>query len=885
TVTNGSAGAPSGSGKDYTVDITPTGDGLVTVDVTQGAARDAAGNPNNAAAPQLTRTYDHTAPTVTLSSTAPDPTKTSPIPVAITFSEAVTDFTKAGITVTNGSAGAPSGSGKDYTVDITPTGDGLVTVDVTQGAARDAAGNGNSAAAPQLTRTYDHTGPVPTITSNSPDPFSTKSIRVQIRFDESVREFTLDGVRVTNGAPSKFLGSGGSYSVDIAPAAPGLVTVEVKAETCTDFAGNPNVQSSQFSRTFDGTAPRISGTKANQTLDDNKTLLPFRPVTIADSDKDPEHTDQGQAQTVTISLSPAETGSFTASSLLESGFTSSTAGVYSFNGAANIATTSIRKLRFQPVANRRPPEQTETVVFTITVNDAIYPEVSDSTTSVIIKSINDPPQVSDIEKRASEDNDVTFALTDFTAHFTDPEGEPLSKITLTSLPSNGVLKLSGGAIIAPREIPATDLGALVFTPNQNWNGQTGFGWNGHDGTAYAKSPARVTITLDAANDPPVAIDQWITLAEDNPGFTITLGDDVDADGDPLSYQIVAKPAHGALLSAGSSEKIIYRPNRDYAGDDEFAFTVNDGKLDSNTATVSIEVTAVADNPVADAGPDQLVLPGDSVALRGFNSFTPDVNSTLSYSWTQASGANVTIEGASTEQATFTAPQVTSKGASLVFNLTVTDQAGLSSTDRCIVNVSAQNAPPTANPGPDQNVGSGQTVSLDGSGSEDLDSTIASYVWKKVGGPPVVLSDPRAPQPTFTAPAAGIGGKSLSFLLTVKDSQGLQADGLALVNVVGAGNQPPTAGAGADQTVLEGAVVSLNGSGSKDTDDGIASCRWTQVSGPPVKISNPRAAKTWFKAPKIPGLAGFDLVFRLIVTDWAGLQSQSLCTIHVHWVNY
>jgi|GEM_PF-3023375 len=157
TVAGGTKGALAGSGQDYTIDITPTGDGLITVDVAAGAATDAAGN-GSLAAVQLARTYDTSVLSVTLTSGASEYTNNSPIPVVITFSKDVTGFTIGDITVTGGTKGALAGSGKDYTIDITPAGDGIVTVDVAAGTATDAAGNDNLAA-PQLTRIYDSIAP------------------------------------------------------------------------------------------------------------------------------------------------------------------------------------------------------------------------------------------------------------------------------------------------------------------------------------------------------------------------------------------------------------------------------------------------------------------------------------------------------------------------------------------------------------------------------------------------------------------------------------------------------------------------------------------------------------------------------------------------------
>ncbi|GAB3588258.1 hypothetical protein GCM10027345_39970 [Hymenobacter daeguensis] len=98
-------------------------------------------------------TVDTVAPTVTLSSTAGNPTSTSPIPVTAVFSESVADFVATDVTVSNGTVSNFSGSGTSYSFDVTPTASGTVTVNVAANVAHDAAGNGNTAAAP-LTRTY-----------------------------------------------------------------------------------------------------------------------------------------------------------------------------------------------------------------------------------------------------------------------------------------------------------------------------------------------------------------------------------------------------------------------------------------------------------------------------------------------------------------------------------------------------------------------------------------------------------------------------------------------------------------------------------------------------------------------------------------------------------
>jgi hypothetical protein len=286
-------------------------------------------------------------------------------------------------------------------------------------------------------------------------------------------------------------------------------------------------------------------------------------------------------------------------------------------------------------------------------------------------------------------------------------------------------------------------------------------------------------------------------------------------------------------------------------------------------------------PVANAGPDQTVDEGIRVTLDGSNSSDPD-NDIVSYFWQQTAGPSVALSNASAVRPTFTAPDVGTNGASLSFQLMVTDSGGLQSTDACIVNVVWINLPPTADAGPDQTVNEGDTVALDGINSSDLDDGIASYQWTQTGGPSVTLSSTTAVQPTFTAPNVGPSGTSLTFLLTVTDNGGLQATSTCIVNVSWI-NLPPTADAGFDQSVDEGVTVMLDGSNSSDPDDGMGSYQWTQTAGPPVTLSSTLAIQPTFTAPSV-GPAGASLTFQLTVTDNGGLQSMDSCVVNVLWVN-
>ncbi|HEX9015926.1 MAG TPA: S8 family serine peptidase, partial [Chloroflexota bacterium] len=100
--------------------------------------------------------------------------------------------------------------------------------------------------------------------------------------------------------------------------------------------------------------------------------------------------------------------------------------------------------------------------------------------------------------------------------------------------------------------------------------------------------ASLSSTSGGTNTAPVANDQSVTVSK-NKLKKITLSAS-DVDGDPLTYAIVSGPASGTL-SAVSGAQVTYTPNPNYTGLDTFTFKANDGKADSNTATVSITVSS------------------------------------------------------------------------------------------------------------------------------------------------------------------------------------------------------------------------------------------------------------------------------------------------------
>jgi hypothetical protein len=378
--------------------------------------------------------------------------------------------------------------------------------------------------------------------------------------------------------------------------------------------------------------------------------------------------------------------------------------------------------------------------------------------------------------------------------------------------------------------------------------------------------------LERCQQPP---DNTAPIADAGPDQTVAVGDTVlldgsgssDADGDLLTFlwSFVSRP-EGSMAALIGADTVSPSFVVDQPGDYVLQLVVNDGTVDSAPDTVVISTANSA--PVADAGPDQSVFVTETVTLDGSGSTDVD-GDPLSYLWSFVSvppGSNAMLSDPTAVMPMF----VVDAAGQYVVQLLVNDGSVDSAPDT--VTITTLNSPPVADAGPDQTVFVGETVTLDGSGSSDVDGDPLAFQWALTTVPPgslASLSDPTAVMPTFVIDQPG------TYVAELIVNDGFVDSAPDTVQVV-TENSAPVADAGDDQNVEVNDVVMLDGSGSSDVDGDPLTFAWSFLSRPPGSIatlSDPTAVMPSFTAD-VPGT----FVVQLIVND--GLRDSAPDTVTI-----
>ena len=294
-----------------------------------------------------------------------------------------------------------------------------------------------------------------------------------------------------------------------------------------------------------------------------------------------------------------------------------------------------------------------------------------------------------------------------------------------------------------------------------------------------------------------------------------------------------------------------------------------------TANIDFFCRAPAVNapPLANAGPDQSVIEKDQVTLNAAASTDAD-GDPLTYSWSFASiptGSAAALSDGTVISPTFVADKVGGYTLALVVNDGKVDSAA----NEVVITAGAGNTAPVSNAGPDQAVATTDVVTLNSSGSTDVDGDQLTYSWVFTAMPTgsmAILSDATSAMPTFTVDIAG------TYALELVVNDGLENSMADAVSIVATNaNVAPVANAGMDQAVAtKVGTVTLDGSGSVDADGDNLTYSWVFKSKPVgsvASLSNAKVAKPSFIAD-IDG----DYVAELIVND--GLVDSSPKTVKI-----
>ncbi len=238
---------------------------------------------------------------------------------------------------------------------------------------------------------------------------------------------------------------------------------------------------------------------------------------------------------------------------------------------------------------------------------------ADSTPTVVTIEVggvvNIPPIANDDELATAVDTPLPITRDDLVGNDEDPDGDPdLLGGQILEEPDHGTL--------------ATDeqTGNLIYTPDAGFEGIDTFTYQLTD-FQDDSNIAVVTVTVGQPSINTVPVAGWDSLAtdEDTP-LTITdaelLGNDFDADTDPLTVTVIQVPSHGTLTVNPDGTR-TYTPDAGFTGEDTFQYVTSDGRTTSFLAQVTIAVGIPA-NTTPMATPDELSTPADTALT-----FNPD----------------------------------------------------------------------------------------------------------------------------------------------------------------------------------------------------------------------------------------------------------------------
>ncbi|WP_291083328.1 Ig-like domain-containing protein [Flavobacterium sp. BFFFF1] len=377
--------------------------------------------------------------------------------------------------------------------------------------------------------------------------------------------------------------------------------------------------------------------------------------------------------------------------------------VVNTNGTPNDPTDDT--ITYTPNANYNGPDS-----FTYTIADS----TGDTSTATVTITVTPDAPDADVPV-ATDDTAITIEDTPVQILWLGNDtfggdGPNAGTIVIASDPANGTVSVNNNG--TPTN-PTDDM--VTYTPNANFNGTDSFTYTITDANGDT-STATVFITVNPdvpTADVPVANDDAITVAEDSTNNIVPYAGNDTYGGDgagTVAVGITVAPLHGTAsvndqgTADPSDDVITYTPDANYNGTDVFTYVITDANGDTDTAVVTITITAdapgndvpLAVNDVATVDENDTV----NIAVLVNDTFGPDGPSTgtIVVATQAANGTAVLNDGGTPNDPTddtFDYTPDTDFSGTDSFTYTITDSNGDTSTATVTITVNLTEVPSIA----------------------------------------------------------------------------------------------------------------------------------------------------------------------------------------------
>jgi large repetitive protein len=486
-----------------------------------------------------------------------------------------------------------------------------------------------------------------------------------------------------------------------------------------------------------------------------------------------------------------------------------------------------------------------------------------ATLTINITSVNNAPVAVNDAETTNEDIAISSTVA---TNDSDVEGDLLTFTTIGGVSaSQGILVLNSN-------------GTYTFTPAPNFNGLVSVDYKVCD-LIGACDTATLTITVNAVNDAPVAVNDANTTPEDTAVSSTVATNDSDVEGGVLTYTtITSVPASQGVLVLNANGGYTFTPAANFNGVVNVDYKVCDTNGACDTATLSITVSAVNDAPVAIN--DAITSPEDVPAIGTVATNDSDVeNSPLTYTAITSVPASQGVLVFNTDGTFVFTPAPNFNGV-VNIDYQVCDPTGACDTARLAINVSSVNDAPVAendvNSTPEDTAVSSTVATNDSDTEGDvLSFTAISSVSLSQG---VLILNANGGY-TFT-PAANFNG-TVTVDYKVCDPSGACDTATLTINVIPV-NDAPVAVNDANLTNEDTNVSGTVGSNDSDTEG--AALTFTTITNATVSqgifVLNSNGTYTFAPAANFNGTVSIDYK----VCDLIGACDTATLTITVSPVN-